>query len=113
VLAFGHNRIVMPTLNRFTSGQTMLLFFRVYPAAGASPPSLVVGAAFFKGGKLVRRTPAVRLTQSPSSSEVGFPMATPLTLTDLEPGDYTLMVELFDETTKQKEIKEAHFVLSK
>jgi len=40
-------------------------------------------------------------------------MATPLTLADLEPGDYTLRVELFDETTKQKEIKEANFVLSK
>jgi VWFA-related protein len=113
VLAFGHNRIVMPTSSRFTSGQTMLLFFRVYPAASTSPPSLVVGAGFFKDGKVVRRTPAVRLTQSPSPSEVGFPMATPLTLADLEPGDYTLRVELFDETTRQKEIKEAHFVLSK
>ena len=113
VLAFGHNRIVMPTSSRFTSAQTMLLFFRVYPAASAPPPSLVVGAAFFKDGKLIRRTSAVRLTQAPSSSEVGFPMATPLALADLEPGDYTLTVELFDETTKQKEIKEAHFVLSK
>ena len=113
VLAFGHNRIVMPTNSRFTVEQTLLLFFRVYPAAGASPPSLVVGAGFFKDGKVVRRIPAVRLTQSPASPEVGFPMATPVTLADLEPGEYTLRVELLDETTKQKDVKEAHFALAK
>jgi VWFA-related protein len=77
VLAFGHNRIVMPTRSRFTVEQTLLLFFRVYPAVGVSPPSLIVGAGFVKDGRVVRRTPAVRLTQSPASPDVGFPMATP------------------------------------
>jgi VWFA-related protein len=113
VLAFGHNRIVMPTHSRFTAEQTLFLFFRVYPAAGSSPPSLIVGAGFVKDGKVVRRTPSVRLTQSPASSDVGFPMATALTLADLQPGEYTLRVELMDETTRQKEIKEARFTLTR
>jgi VWFA-related protein len=113
VLAFGHNRIVMPTTNRFTAEQTLFLFFRVYPAAGPSPPSLIVGAGFVKDGKVVRRTPTVRLTQSPASPDVGFPMATPLTLADLQPGEYTLRVELIDEATKRQEIKEARFALAR
>jgi VWFA-related protein len=111
VLAFGHNRIVMPTTNRFTAEQTLFLFFRVYPAAG--PPSLIVGAGFVKDGKVVRRTPTVRLTQSPASPDVGFPMATPLTLADLQPGEYTIRVELIDEATKRQEIKEARFALAR
>jgi VWFA-related protein len=113
VLAFGHNRIIMPTHNVFTVEQTLLLFFRVYPAARASLPSLVVGAGFIKDGKLVQRTPSVRITQSSASPDAGFPMATPLKLTDLEPGEYTLRVELMDEATKQKDSKEAHFTLKK
>jgi hypothetical protein len=40
-------------------------------------------------------------------------MATPLKLADLEPGVYILRVELVDEATKQLEIKEARFTLSK
>jgi hypothetical protein len=114
VLAFGRNRIVMPTKNRFTADQTLLLFFRVYPpAASAAHPSLLVGAGFIKDGKLVRRTPAVRLTQSPASQDAGFPLATPLKLEGLEPGEYILRVELIDETTKQQEAKEARFALTK
>jgi VWFA-related protein len=114
VLAFGQNRVVMPTDNRFTAGQTLLLFFRVYaPAASAAHPSLIVGAGFIKDGKLVRRTAAIRMTQSPAEPDTGFPMATPLKLADLEPGEYILRVELMDEATKQKEIKEARFTLSK
>jgi hypothetical protein len=114
VLAFGQNRIVMPTDNRFTAGQTLLLFFRVYsPAASDTHPSLIVGAGFIKDGKLVRRTPAVRVTQPLATPDIGFPMATPLKLADLEPGEYTLRVELVDEATKRTEIKEARFTLSK
>jgi len=114
VLAFGQNRIVMPTDNRFTAGQTLLLFFRVYaPAASAAHPSLIVGAGFIKDGKLVRRTPAVRVTQSPAEPDTGFPMATPLKLADLEYGEYLLRVELMDEATGQKETREARFSLSK
>jgi hypothetical protein len=113
VLAFGHNRIVMPTNNRFTADQTLFLFFRVYPAAGGSPQSLIVGAGFVKDGRVVRRTPTVRLTQSPTSPDVGFPMATPLTLADLQPGEYLLRVELIDETTKRQEIREARFTLTR
>ena len=114
VLAFGQNRIVMSTDNRFTAEQTLLLFFRVYPpAASAANGSLLVGAGFIKDGKLVRRTPAVRVTQSRAEPDIGFPMATPLKLADLEPGEYTLRVELIDEATNQKETKEARFTLSK
>jgi hypothetical protein len=40
-------------------------------------------------------------------------MATPLKLADLDYGEYLLRVELIDEATKQKEIKEARFTLSK
>jgi VWFA-related protein len=112
VLAFGQKRIVMPTDNRFTVQETLILFFRVYPPmASAAHPSLIVGAGFIKDGKLVRRTPTVRLTQSPASPDAGFPMATPLKLADLEPGEYTLRVELIDEATRQTEIKQAHFTL--
>ena len=103
----------MPTHSRFTAEQTLFLFFRVYPAAGVSPPSLIVGAGFVKDGKVVRRIPAVRLTQSPASPDVGFPMATPLTLADLQPGEYTLRVELIDETTRRQEIKEARFTVAR
>lgn len=114
VLAFGRNRIVMPTNNRFTADQTLLLFFRVYPSSGsATNPSLLVGAGFIKNGKLVRRTPAVRLTQPPASQDAGFPLATPLNLADLEPGEYILRVELIDEATKQQETREARFALTK
>lgn len=114
VLAFGQNRLVMLTDNRFTSGQTLLLFFRVYaPAAAAAPPSLIVAAGFYKDGKLAQRTPTVRITQSPASLNSGFPLATPFSLTDLAPGEYTVRVELLDETTKQKETREAHFTLIK
>lgn len=114
VLAFGQNRVVMPTDSRFTSGQTLLLFFRVYaPAASTAHPSLIVGAGFIKDGKLVRRTPAVRVSQSHAEPDTGFPMATPLKLADLEYGEYLLRVELIDEATRQKEIKEARFTLSK
>jgi VWFA-related protein len=114
VLAFGQNRIVMLTDNRFTTAQTLLLFFRVYPpAASAAHPSLIVAAGFFKDGKLAHRTPTVRVTQSPASSDAGFPIATPFKLTDLEPGEYTVRVELVDEATKQRETKEARFTLIK
>jgi hypothetical protein len=114
VLAFGHNRLVMRTDNRFTSGQTLLLFFRVYPpVATAAHPSLIVGAGFYRDGKLAKRTPTVRITQSPASPDSGFPLATPFTLTDLEPGEYTVRVELLDEATKKKEAREAHFTLTK
>jgi VWFA-related protein len=114
VLAFGQNRLVMLTDNRFTSGQTLLLFFRVYPpVATAAHPSLIVGAGFYRDGKLAKRTPTVRITQSPASPDSGFPLATPFTLTDLEPGEYTVRVELLDEATKQKEAREAHFTLTK
>jgi VWFA-related protein len=114
VLVFGQNRVVMSTDNRFTAGQTLLLFFRVYPAAeSAAHPSLIVGAGFIKDGKVARRTPAVRVTQPLATPDIGFPMATPLKLADLEPGEYILRVELVDEATKQVEIKEARFKLSK
>jgi len=114
VLVFGQNRIVMPTNSRFTAGQTLLLFFRVYPPnASEAHPSLVVGAGFIKDGKVVRRTPAVRVTHPLASTDTGFPMVTPLKLTDLEPGEYIVRVELVDETTKQVEIKEARFSLLK
>jgi len=111
VLAFGHNRIVMPTDSRFTKGETLLLFFRVYaPAATAAHPSLAVAAGFYKGGKLAHRTPTIRVTQ-PASSEAGFPIATPFPLSELEPGEYTVKVELVDEATNQKETREARFTL--
>jgi hypothetical protein len=114
VLAFGQNRLVMLTDNRFTSEQTLLLFFRVYaPVAPAAQPSLIVAAGFYKDGKLAQRTPTVRITQSPISRDAGFPLATPFKLTDLEPGEYTVRVELVDEATKQKETREAHFTLTK
>jgi VWFA-related protein len=114
VLAFGQNRIVMLTDNRFTTAQTLFLFFRVYtPAASAAHPSLIVAAGFFKDGKLAHRTPTVRVTQSPASSGAGFPIATPFKLTDLEPGEYTVRVELVDEATKQRETREARFTLIK
>jgi hypothetical protein len=114
VLAFGQNRLVMLTDNRFTSGQTLLLFFRVYPpSSSAAHPSLIVAAGFYKDGRLAHRTPTVRITQSPASPDSGFPLATPFTLTDLEPGEYTLRVELVDEATKQKETREARFTLIK
>ena len=113
VLAFGRNRVVMPTESRFAVDQTLLLFFRVYPGtASFAHPSLLVGAAFFKDGKLALRTPAVRLTQSPASPDSGFPMATPLKLTDLAPGEYILRVELIDEGTGQHEIKEARLTVT-
>ena len=111
VLAFGHNRIVMPTDNRFTRAETLLLFFRVYaPPSTAAHPSLAVAAGFFKAGKLAHRTPTIRVTQ-PASSEAGFPIATPFQLSDLEPGEYTVRVELVDEATNQKETREARFTL--
>jgi VWFA-related protein len=111
VLAFGHSRIIMPTDNRFTRAETLLLFFRVYaPAATAEHPSLFVAAGFYKNGKLAQRTPMIRVTQ-PASSEGGFPIATPFQLSDLEPGEYTIRVELVDEGTNQKETKEARFFL--
>jgi VWFA-related protein len=114
VLAFGQNRIVMPTDSHFAAQQTLILFFRVYPpTASAAHPSLIVGAGFIKDGKLVRRTPSVRVTQLPLSPDAGLPMATPLQLADLEPGEYTIRVEVIDEATKQKEIKEARFTLTK
>jgi VWFA-related protein len=114
VLAFGQNRIVMPTDSRFTAAQTLLLFFRVYPPAGsAEHPSLIVAAGFIKDGKVVQRTPTVRITQTPASPDSGFPMATPLKLTNLEPGEYTVRVELIDEATKRRETKEARFTLTK
>lgn len=114
VLAFGQNRLVMLTDNRFTSAQTLLLFFRVYaPLATAGHPSLIVAAGFYKDGKLAQRTPTVRITQSPISPDAGFPLATPFKLTDLEPGEYTVRVELVDEVTKQKETKEARFTLTR
>jgi hypothetical protein len=114
VLAFGSNRIVMPTNNRFTTAQTLLLFFRVYtPAARAAHPSLIVAAGFYKDGKLVQRTPMVRVSQAAASSEEGFPIATPFKLSDLEPGEYTVRVELVEEATKQKDTKEARFTLAK
>ena len=114
VLAFGQNRVVMLTDNRFTTGQTLLLFFRVYPPfASAAHPSLIVAAGFYKDGKLAQRTPTIRITQSPASPGSGFPLATPFTLTGLDPGEYTVRVELLDEATKQKETKEAHFTLTK
>jgi hypothetical protein len=113
-LAFGQNRIVMLTDNRFTTAQTLLLFFRVYPpAASATHPSLIVAAGFFKDGKLAHRTPTVRVTQSPASSDAGFPIATPFKLGDLEPGEYTVRVELVDEVSKQRETREARFTLIK
>jgi hypothetical protein len=114
VLAFGQNRLLMLTDNRFTSAQTLLMFFRVYaPAATATHPSLIVAAGFYKDGKLAQRTPTVRITQSPASPESGFPLATPFKLADLEPGEYTVRVELVDEATKQKETREARFTLTR
>ena len=114
VLAFGQNRIVMLTDNRFTTAQTLLLFFRVYPpAASAAHPSLIVAAGFFKDGKVAHRTPTVRVTQSSATSDSGFPIATPFKLTELEPGEYTVRVELVDEVTKQRETREARFTLTK
>jgi hypothetical protein len=111
VLAFGHNRVIMPTDNRFTKAETLLLFFRVYASpATAAHPSLAVAAGFFKAGKLAHRTPTIRVTQ-PASTESGFPIATPFQLSDLEPGEYTVRVELVDETTNQKETREARFTL--
>src|SRR4030095_12539757 len=111
VLAFGHNRIVMPTDNRFTRAETLVLFFRVYaPLASAAHPSLAVAAGFFKAGKLAHRTPTSPVTQ-PASSEAGFPIATPFQLSELEPGEYTVRVELVDEATNQKETREARFTL--
>lgn len=114
VLAFGQNRLVMLTDNRFTSGQTLLLFFRVYaPMATAAHPSLIVAAGFYREGKLAQRTPTVRITQSAISPDVGFPLATPFKLAGLEPGEYVVRVELVDEATKQKETREARFTLTK
>jgi VWFA-related protein len=112
VLAFGHSRIVMPTDNRFTRAENLLLFFRVYaPAAIAEHPSLVVAAGFYKDGKLAQRTPVIRVTQPAASADGGFPIATPFKLSDFEPGEYTVRVELVDENTNQKETKEARFIL--
>jgi hypothetical protein len=34
-------------------------------------------------------------------------------LTELEPGEYTVRVELVDEVTKQRETREARFTLTK
>ena len=114
VLAFGQNRLVMLTDNRFNSAQTLLLFFRVYaPLTGSGSPSLIVAAGFYKDGKLAQRTPTVRITQSPGSPGAGFPLATPFKLTDLEPGEYTVRVELVDEATKQKATREARFTLTR
>lgn len=114
VLAFGQNRVVMLTDNRFASGQTLLLFFRVYPPrSSAAHPSLIVAAGFYKDGKLAQRTPTVRISQSSASPDSGFPLATPFALTGLAPGEYTVRVELLDEATKQKETREAHFTLMK
>ncbi len=113
VLAFGHNRVVMLTDNRFTRAQTLVLFFRVYPpAATAAHPSLIVAAGFFKEGKLAHRTPVVRVTQTASSPDGGFPIATPFKLADLQPGEYTVRTELAHEATNQKETKEARFTLT-
>ncbi|MEP6636332.1 MAG: VWA domain-containing protein, partial [Acidobacteriota bacterium] len=114
VLAFGQNRLVVLTNNRFTTAQTLLLFFRVYaPAATADHPSLIVAAGFYKDGKLAQRTPNVRVTQPSISLDAGFPLATPFKLSGLEPGEYTVRVELVDEATGQKETREAHFTLTK
>ncbi|MEK6287653.1 MAG: hypothetical protein AABO57_18200 [Acidobacteriota bacterium] len=74
---------------------------------------LIVAAGFYKDGKLAQRTPTVRITQSPISPGAGFPLATPFKLAHLEPGEYTVRVELVDEATKQKEAKEARFTLTK
>jgi hypothetical protein len=112
VLAFGHSRIIMPTDNRFSRAETMVLFFRVYaPAASAAHPSLAVAAGFFREGKLAHRTPTIRVTQPASAPEAGFPIATPFQLSDLPPGEYTVRVELVDEGTNQKETREARFTL--
>ena len=115
VLAFGQNRLVMLTDNRFNSAHTLLLFFLVYAplTSSSASPSLIVAAGFYKDGKLAQRTPTVRITQSPGAPGAGFPLATPFKLTDLEPGEYTVRVELVDEATKQKAIREARFTLSK
>ncbi len=100
--------------SRFTKGQPSLLFFRVYPpAVNSTHPSLIVAAGFLKEGKLVQRTPSVRVTQSPASPDGGFPIATPFKLSDLEPGEYSVRVELVDEGSKQRETKEARFTLTK
>ena len=115
VLAFGQNRVVMHTDNRFSTGQTILLFFRVYAPASqaAANPTLIVAAGFYKDGKLAHRTPTVRVTASTFTPEAGFPLATPFNLSDLEPGEYIIRVELVDEATKQKETKEARLSLTK
>jgi len=113
VLAFGRNRVVMLAENRFTTTQMLLLFFRVYGPADSRPSSLIAAAGFFKDGKLAQRTPSVRIIPSSASGEVGFPIATPFKLGDLEPGEYVVRVELLDETTGQKETREARFTLSK
>jgi VWFA-related protein len=110
VFAYGQDMVLMPTDNHFTSTQTLLLFFRVYPPrpSGANT-SLLVAAAFLKDGRVAQRTPTARMTQQPASPDSGIAVLTPLKLADLEPGEYTVRVQVLDEATKLQDNKEGHF----
>jgi hypothetical protein len=111
VLAFGRQMILLPTDNSFTTSQPLFLFFRAYSASDAR--SLIVGAGFFKNGKLVQKTPTIRIDKPSVLTPEGFPLITPFKLTDFEPGAYTVRVELVDEVTKKRDVKEASFTLVK
>lgn len=113
VFAYGQDIVLMPTDNRFSSTQTLLLFFRVYPPRSIDPnTSLLVAAAFIKDGKIVQRTPTCRITQQPTSADVGVAVLTPFKLADMEPGEYTVRVQVVDEATKLQDVKDAHFSLT-
>jgi VWFA-related protein len=112
VFAYGQDMVLMPTDSRFNLTQTLLLFFRVYPprSSGANT-SLLVAAAFLKEGKVVQRTPTARMTQQAASPDSGIAVLTPLKLADMEPGEYTVRVQVLDEATRLQDNKEAHFSL--
>jgi VWFA-related protein len=111
VLSFGQQVVLLPTDNSFTTSQPLFLFFRAYSASGAR--SLIVGAGFFKDGKLVQKTPTIRIDKPSVLTPEGFPLITPFKLADFEPGAYTVRVELVDEATKKRDVKEATFTLVK
>jgi hypothetical protein len=111
VLSFGQQIILLPTDSSFTTSQPLFLFFRAY--SGSGTPSLIVGAGFFKDGKLVQKTPTFRIDKPSVLTRDGFPLITPFKLAAFDPGDYTVRVELVDEITRKRDVKETSFTLVK
>jgi hypothetical protein len=115
VLSHG-GALISPLPSReFRASDNLIIFFDLYNAAAdaAGKPKVSVTVTLLKDGKPALKPIGYDLTEAEGEPVPHLTFAKFITLTGLQPGKYTALIEATDTVSRKRARQEASFVITK